>query len=246
MTRDDAIRKLKKMRAKMEGAQILGSEAEAASFQEMIQKMCAQHQVDEAELEPQTLDEVDPIERVFPDYGKYGYKVRPSRVDWLFSLADSVSYAHYCSFFRYGKTSMVSFVGRRSNAQVAAEVYLKLAKLAEEIADKEYVNFFYECRDKGDVRKARGFRHSFLVGFCRRIAERYADYQQKLKEYYAHDARALAILGDARKRVRDWIAVQDIPTAQDDKRKGVVNWDGFHKGVSKANDVEMTSNKKLD
>lgn len=246
MTREDALRKLKKMRAKMEGAQKLGSELEAQAFAEAIQKMCAQHQVNEAELDPQTLDEIDPVERVFPDYDKHKYKVRQRWVDWLDKLADSVSWAHYCSYFTYGNTSRVSFVGRRSNAETAAEVYLQLAILAEEIADREYVDFFYKCKAEGQVGKARGFRHSFLLGFCRRVSERYYEYQEALKKYYAHDQKALVSLGDARKKVRDWIKAQDVKEASDRKNKGVENWSGYHEGVKKANDVEMTKSRMVE
>jgi hypothetical protein len=43
------------------------------------------------------------------------------------------------------------------------------------MADDEYVKFFYECRDAGDVTRARGFRPAWLDAFVGRIAERFKE-----------------------------------------------------------------------
>jgi hypothetical protein len=245
--REKILRKLKALRGHAASAKKLGSEAEASAFAEMIQRLTAQHCVEAAELDAIEQDEVDPFDRIRPDYAKHGVRIRARHVEWLEELASTVAHAHYCKLLVKRNSSLVTFAGRRSQASVAADVYLKMASLAESLADKRYVDYFYEVKRAGDVAKARGFRTSFLLGFCARVGGRYFEFIEATKAYYAHDKRALATLSSARDKVRDWLEKDGVGTsAARYKKVAASNFDGWRRGVDEANEVDLSGRQKID
>ncbi len=244
--RSDIIRKLKKLRAKAESVKEVSTEAEANAFTDMIQKLLTEHKIDEAELTPEELEDLDPIVRISPDYRASGIKVRQKQIPWLIDLARLVAYGHYCELLTVPSSTHVVFVGRKNSAQTAADVYVGLVKVAEDLADKEYVNYFYKCKAEGKVENARGYRTSFLVGFCGRIGHRYFEYAQALEEYYASDKKALTVIRNSRREVRDWVVAQGIPTAKKSVQlPGATNAAGWKHGRSKADQIDLSGKKKL-
>jgi hypothetical protein len=186
----------------------------------------------------------EPIVRVRPNYHEGGIKLRKTRIDWIEQLASVVAWGHYCRILVHPGTSMVTFVGKETDARTAAQVYEKLFNAAESIADKEYVKFFYDQKKLGDQTKARGFRTSFLIGFCRRIGQRYAEYVEALKNYYAHDQKALVVIKDSRQKVDEWM--KDVKSRKEEpKMTPITNRAGYLKGVDRANAVSLTGAKEI-
>jgi hypothetical protein len=198
--RDRTIEKLKKLYAHAKSAEAIGSEAEAATFAAKVQELLAQHNVDSAVLEDDE-DEKNPIVDVIVE----GLPFKRRRISWQHTLGDCVSYAHFCNMLVSATSNHLWFVGRRMQAEAAIEVFLFLVKTAEEIADKEYVKFFYECRAAGDVTKARGFRQSFLQGFARRMRDRYLQELDKIEQEAAKQAGALVLFKSEREQVQEYI-----------------------------------------
>lgn len=241
--RDAKIRKLKKLRDKAESAQAIGSEAEAQSFAEMVQKLLTEYKVDESEIRGGLETEADPIVRVRPDYFKHKIKIRMRHIPWLEELGTVVAWGHYCKLLVIPRTSAVVFVGRKLDAETASEVYCKLVNAAEAIADKEYVKYFYECKDIGRVARARGFRASFLAGFITRLAKKYAEYMEELRIYYASNQKALVVLKDAREAVEDFC--KGIPEAEAKKPQKIENREGWLRGHDKAAEMNISGNEEL-
>ncbi len=138
----------------------------------------------------------------------------------------------------------MKFAGRRSQATVASEVYLKLVLLAEALADKEYVKYFYEMKRLGDERRARGFRTSFLLGFCSRVDARYVEYVEAVRKYYLYDSKALMVLNQD--KVDEWLKSQKIGLSKTKHKPTIVeNLTGWRTGKVKADDVDFSPHKKL-
>ncbi len=231
--RDAILRKLKKLRAKAEGAEAIGSELEAQAFAEMVQKLLTEYKVEEAEISNLEESEADPIVRVRPNYLKHKIKVRQRPIEWLERLGGVVAWGHYCRLLIVPSSSMIVFVGRKTDAEVAAEVYCKFVNVAEALADKEYVDYFFKCKREGDERRARGFRQSFLRGFCSRLDEKYYEHMDALRQYYAHDKKALVVLKDARTKVDEYVEKNVRKSTKETKPQPITNRAGWLRGRSK-------------
>lgn len=202
--REKILDKLKKLQAHADSAAKIGSEAEAQAFAAMVQKMIAQHNIDKAELtaeDREAEDIANPIEQV----RVVGIRVRKVRVAWLEALASAVAYAHFCEIGITRHSSQVWFIGRRTQAEMGAKVYVQLAEAAEAIADKEYVKHFHACRKAGRVEAARGFRPSFLDGFTSRLAKRYHMLMAELEAEAARKQGAMVLFKDERAQVTDFV-----------------------------------------
>lgn len=243
--RESIIRKLKKLRAKAESAEAIGSEAEAQTFAEAIQRMLSEYKVEEAEIAENDDLETDPIVRVNPPTAKYNIPYKHREVVWMHDLANIVAFAHYCRNLLVPGTNLVVFAGRQNDAEVAAEVWCKLVVAAESMADREYVDYFYECKRRGDVRKARGFRGSFLLGFVSRIRTRYIDHMNAIREYYSHDQKALTTLKAARSKVDDWVDKNVNKERGKQVDRTVQNRAGYLKGQDKAAELKLTTAKEI-
>jgi hypothetical protein len=123
-------------------------------------------------------------------------------------------------------------------------VYLKLANVAESLADKEYVKYFYEMKNQGDATRARGFRTSFLVGFCARIGQRYVDWMEAIKAYYAHDKKALVVLKTSHEKVDEWLEQKNVKKSKvQHKGSSVTNRAGWVRGREKAEEVDLSGHE---
>lgn len=204
--RDEILRKLKKLQAHATSAEAIGSEAEAQAFAAKITQLIAQHQIDRAELEAQDLadeEDLNPIEQVCMDYRRV--KLKRKRVPWQYTLAVAVGDGHYCSLLITPKVNTVWFVGRKVQAEMARETYSQLCETAEQIADKEYVKYFYECKAAGNVYKARGFRQSFLEGFAYRVKLKFWEALKAAEEEAARVKGALVLFKTDADKIREFL-----------------------------------------
>lgn len=243
--RESIIRKLKKLHAKAQSAEAIGSEAEAQTFAEAVQRMLSEYKVEAAEIQEQDGKDANPIVRVQPDWDKHKIKYRRREVEWMKELAAVVAWGHYCRISFVPKSSLVFFIGHEADAETAAEVFGKLANVAESMADKEYVRYFYECKRAGNVRLARGFRESFLRGFVHRLRDRYWSHMKAIEEYYAHDKKALTILGTARRKVDEFVEKNVQKDTREKKVARIANREGFFRGQDKAQELPLTASKEI-
>lgn len=240
--REKVLDRLKKMYEHAKSAKDIGSEAEAAAFAEKLQQLLTIHKVEMSELESK--EEDLKIVESRPDYEQFGVKLRKRRIKWLEDLAVIVANAHYCRVLIVTRgSSCVWFVGRPTDVEACKMAYGFLAQKAEEIADKEYVRFFYECKAAGNVRRARGFRDSFLSGFVSRLALRYSEYQENIRRYYSSSGVAIARIKSAFDAIDEYLQKKFADRKAKSAKpleNSVSNMAGWSRGRTKADDVELS------
>lgn len=168
------IDRVVKLHRHAESAKQIGNEAEALAFSEMIQRLLLKHKLSMSDIDFSGLEKSEPIQEHWIDYRKYpDIKVRRQGVAWIRVLGNVVAQGHMCDCIWVENSSKITFIGRKSDCEVAEFMLITLQRLAEKLADKAYRKYFYECKAAGDVTLARGYRTSFLTGFVRRLKERY-------------------------------------------------------------------------
>lgn len=237
MTTDKILDKLAKIKAHMESAKKIGSEAEAQAFAEMLQKLLLKHKLDMTDIEVEAEEKAEPVDRYDVDLDSHGLKTKASRVGWSEKLAVIVARAHFCRILIYRGSNLITIVGRKSDAAVAEFLYVTLLRAAESIAQKEYVKFFYECRDAGDVRRARGFKASFLVAFVSRIEYRL----DQVRRAEASSSTAIVRVNRAELAVKQFMDGMKTRTIKS-LTHVAKNAEGYNRGKAAADRVNLTGN----
>jgi hypothetical protein len=244
--RKDALRKLAKLHSKYESIKEVSTEAEAQAFGLKIQEMLAKHKISMSEVEWEARDEVDPVIEVSVDFAAANDRYKRKHVAWQRILAGRVADFNFCKLLFSEKTNYLWFVGRRSDAEPAMLTYAYLRSVAEQIADKEYVKYFYECKREGMVEKARGFRQGFLEGFVDRLGYRFREEQLRQTAEMTSNAGSTALvrLKGALREVEDWLKNQNTRmVSMDDKRSR--HWEGRRRGAESANTVPLARDSRL-
>jgi hypothetical protein len=235
--------KLKKAYAKQKSAELIGSEAEALAFAAKIKELLSIHKIELSEIQQREQDEVDPMSRRLVDFHSAGITVRRCRVGWQETLADLACRAYFCTFAVTRGSSHLWFYGRGSDLDAAEQVFLYLVRVADNLADREYVRFFHECRRAGDVEAARGFRTSYLEGFTHRLAERYREEEERARRTYASTNLAMVRLTDALETTRTYM--KNFTTkASGLGGRGLRNDEGWRRGRRDAENLPIGQNQR--
>lgn len=244
--REKLVDKLKKMYAHAKSAEAIGSEAEAQAFAAQIQRLLSEHKINRSEIEEQRLDETDPIGQHAVDFESAGIEVKRRRIEWQEILGQIVAKANFCKLMVSQGTSQVWFLGRETDAMAAEQVFLYLLRIANSLADKEYVKYFYECKERGCVEEARGFRASYLAGFCNRLAARYREEQERIRREHASSGTALVRLSDAMTHVENYLKQRGSKTASGfTAAKPNVNQEGLRRGRAAADKIALGPKKEV-
>jgi hypothetical protein len=106
-----------------------------------------------------------------PRLGAY-YKDMPelevlkSRSEWREQLASTICEYYSCRILIATGTSQIWFVGHKSNAEMAAYLFMQMAVAAEKISDKAAKKMRRDHRSKhGSGNTPAGYRAGFLSGF---------------------------------------------------------------------------------
>lgn len=240
MTQEKLLDKLAKLKAMADSAKAIGSEAEAQAFAEKLQQMLLDHDLKMTDIEFSDRDRDEPIEERMIDYSKFpDVKVRGARVQWMETLAAVIAKAHFCQIMVLPNSSRLGLIGRASHIAVAEFMIVTLQRAAESIADKEYVRYFYECRDRGDVTQARGFRAAFLMGFITRLKIRYGTTRELAA---STGSTALVRLNKEEAALAAHLAARSGRNAKGLARRRVENAEGFRRGTAAADRVGLRSN----
>ena len=108
------------------------------------------------------------------------------------------------------------------------------------MADKEYVKYFYQCKEEGDVTRARGFRPSFLDGFVRRLFERFEEEKRKMEGNYA--GTALVRINREALAVRQYLDQKKGKKAAGLEGNGNFNREGWLRGKQTADGLNLKVN----
>lgn len=236
--KEQIIDKLRKLRAHQKSAEQIGSEDEAQAFAAAFKRILDNHKLDMSDIEWEE-EKKQPIVRVYVSHKAAGLKTSKVRVAWMLDLARQIGIAHQCAILWGRSTRDFWFVGHQISAEAAREVYGYMVKVAETLAEKEYVKFFYKCKNElGDVRLARGYKQGFLFGFTGRLRQRYEEELKKLEQ--GHTGSALIRLSDAltlaKKSLEEDDSLSDIRVATQKKPDNIF---GVLDGMKKADEVKF-------
>lgn len=243
MTDEKIIDKLKKLKAMADGAGKVGNEAEAQAFAAMVQTLLAKHKLDASDIEWEQ-QQLEELVKIVADPTDHRTKIQ----EWEVFLAQAVAKASSCrplvsTTSPKSKTIFrIWFYGTRTDATAAQEAYLYLLKAAKHLAEREYVTYFYKCKDEGDVTRARGYKGSWLLGFVSRLTTRYKENQQVIISAAAGTAlirlsQSLVRVDEAIKdNFKGKVVVTDVPD--------IKNLNGFKHGQAAANRVTLANDPR--
>ncbi len=203
--------KIKKLHLHAESAKAIGSDKEAQAFATMVNQLLNKHRLELTDIEFETERKNEPVDSAeipFWEHGdqfrgnKKAWREKSKRSEWTEKLAMVVAQAHSCRILVVDRSNRLFIVGTKTNRQITEYVLITLMRAAEKISWFEYMKFFYESKDRGDVTVARGFRHSWLIGFISRISERFAEEKAKM----GSSGTALVRYDRAAADVADWIS----------------------------------------
>jgi hypothetical protein len=218
------LEKLGKLKAHMDSAQDIGSEAEAQAFAAAIQKLLMQHKLEMTDIQYSAHVKEEPVEEHLVggdlEYAGTGKKFRcvlkdypdvevlSRRVDWMETLGAIVAQAHNCSMLISQKSSQIWFVGMRSNIAVAEYIYITMLRTIDKLSHKEYMKFRRECRGRDDgggrfLHETWGFKASWIRGFITRLAQRFRE--AKLKMEQDNSGTALVRINKEAIAVKDYL-----------------------------------------
>lgn len=230
--------KIRKLNAKAESCKEIGSEHEAQAFAQMVNKLLNEHQLEMTDLQFEETRKSEPVDRMMVDWKKYEVKTRLQRIKWIERLAMLVAQAHTCRILVIPGSSHIILVGTKTNREVAEYVLVTLVRTAEKIADAEYVKFFYEMRDRGTVERARGFRAAFLDGFVERIGSRFDEEKRRRDSNSTALVRYNTAAADLELFMKNLKGTKKATSLT----KSRVNYEGYKRGVQKANDMDLRGN----
>lgn len=189
----DVEKKVSKLLRHAESAKAVGSLAEAEAFAAKAQELMMEHAIevtvdsyDEPVTDPMGTTRLGP-DKVTPDtYKRGGYGKRSA---WREGLARIVANANFCGFLVTTGTSTISFYGKKSHRESAAEVFLALLYVAERLRK----------RDVAEERKyygytPEGFTASWREGFLAAIREKMHVTRQRITEQLKLEGNTTALV----------------------------------------------------
>lgn len=244
---EKVIDKIRKLHAHAQSAEKIGSEQEAQAFAQMVNRLLNQHRLELTDIQFEEQRKNEPVTQAEIDFRKYGdthrgkkveWKHKSVRVEWIEKLAGVVAGAHSCQILVVEKSNRLFLCGTETNRQIAEYVLITLMRVAEKLSWDEYAKFFYRSRDEGDVTRARGFRHAWLIGFISRIAERFDEEKRKMQG----DTTGTALVRYDREKADVQDFLKNATRAKNLPVKTAHNIHGIIAGRKKADDMNLDAN----
>jgi bifunctional DNA-binding transcriptional regulator/antitoxin component of YhaV-PrlF toxin-antitoxin module len=254
MTQDKIIEKLAKIKAHAESAKAIGNEEEAKAFAAMLQNLLLKHKLGMTDVEYAAEMKDEPIIEKWPDTElsyesrRRVYKDFPDvevvnrRREWAEELAGIVADAYSCIALVVKGNSIVIFVGHRSNVAICEFLFLSMLRVADKLSANAAKAYRAEYRAKyGSGNTPKGYRESWLMGFCTRIAQRM---KEERDAFGAKPGQNMALV-----RVnKEAIAVRDYTEKHYGKEATRLNQqkhhnsDGYEDGKAAANKININVN----
>jgi hypothetical protein len=199
MTNPKILDKLTKIKAHMESAAKIGSEAEAQAFAAAMARIMMEHEISMTDIEVSSRDASEPVESYYIDYNKYGKDDQPkkARVNWRESLAGIIADAHFCRILVHRKSSRITLVGRKSDCEVAEYMIVTLTRLLEKMSNSEWGKEWRRmggqespARNKEVRMDLSGFETAYRTAFITRLRHRYETERKTVKHEHS-DSTAL-------------------------------------------------------
>lgn len=238
------IDRIRKMHAKAESSKELGLDHEALAFASAVKSMLLKHNLEMSDIEAFAEEQADPIKAHYFDPRSFGLPRSKVRVAWTENLARVIARAHMCDLIAVRASNKLMLIGSREHRQICEFMIVTLTRYAIEHSEKDYVKFFYRCRDMGDVTQARGYKAGWLMGFVGRLAERYSEDEHKTRAEYAEGPNKHALIRLDKQLVRLQDAKDQISKALEAKKSAVPQGrraadSGVEDGASQADRVNL-------
>ena len=158
-----------------ESARSIGSIAEAEAFATKAQELMLEHAI---EVDVDAYDEPteDPMgQEYMHPYDIVGKGNWGKRTKWREALARTVANAHFCGLLLHPGSAGLSFYGKKSHRETAAEVFLALLYSMEKTRKAAY----RKAKKEGEY--MGGFTDSYRAGFTNAIRDKFAETRRKVE-----------------------------------------------------------------
>lgn len=195
MTTEAILEKLAKIKRHADSAKEIGNEAEAQAFATMLQNLLLKHKLEMSDIDYAKEMQSEPIiehrtETVYSHERRcYVYKDFPDvevvgkRRMWAEDLAAIIVKTYSCRFLVSTNSSQITFVGHKSNVMQCEYLFLTMLRAADKMSDREAKKQRAAWRQQngGAGATPKGYRESWLMGFCKRLGERMAEERAKFE-----------------------------------------------------------------
>lgn len=174
---------------------------EAANAATLIQELLAAHKLALTDVEREAEEATNPFvqEALYPT--DYGAELVRERVKWAEDLGNCIGYAYYCQLLGSTASNLLFFVGRREDVEIAKIMFLRLARTALYLMQKDRREAFdlrrmspmqltaYLLSPQGESTDET-YAASYLTGFVRAVGSRIIQTRSRL-EIEAGESQAL-------------------------------------------------------
>lgn len=167
------LTKLRKLMNHEKSARQLGNISEAEAFAAKAQNILLTHKLTLEHSSEESFTDDDPITHRIVAAEEAELRPRKSREEWTERLADAIARNFLCRLLLLPNSNTVVFVGRRTEREAAAAMYLYLLQASLRLCEKEFRSWKkttgHSCRISGRAccaADSRRWKRSFLVGFA--------------------------------------------------------------------------------
>lgn len=269
---DKILETLGKLKAHMESAQEIGSEAEAQAFAARIQQLLAKYKLNMSDVQYSKHLADEPVEEhefgggsVWQEtkkktkFGDYRHKqclrnypdveVISRRIGWIEMLAQVITKAYSCDILVSQSSSRLWIVGRKSDAQIAEYLLITMIRFADASAEKDYYKLRRAMRreagaDKELCSQLLERSHGFKASWLRGFTSRLAQrFKDELQKIEQNNTgTALMRLNKEALAVRNYIAGKGSVAKTLNRSSDKFNQLGYNRGQDAANGVSLTAN----
>jgi hypothetical protein len=236
---EKVIDKIRKLHAKAESCDKIGNQEEAEVFAAAVNRLLLKHNLSMSEVEWEKREVDDKIEKVWVDFEAVGIKAKKARQEWSEQLGMIIARAHFCKILIRHGTNHLCFVGHHSDREVAEYLFVAMYRLAEQMSERAYVKYFYECRAQGDVSRARGFRSGWLTGFIRGLSTRF---ENERKIVAPTGSTALVRIDRSLVKIEEWMKQNQKTTPAARLHQLRHHDEGTRRGRQAAEDINLRAN----
>jgi hypothetical protein len=265
---EKVIAKLAKIKAHQKSAESIGSEAEAMHFARMLNELLMKHNLEMTDIEWEAEVKEEPVERFTvgggtvwsKDYKRQTYKDYPDveiknrRCAWSEDLARMISRTYGCDWLLRPGSSVITFVGRKSNVAIVEYMYITMLRTVESLSWKEYktarnktkwaqIKHLPKAQQSTafvDYGELEGYRASWIEGFVGRVSEMLWDVRKAEKADTSASTALVRINTDAI-ATRAYMNSLNSKSAKALRGNSGYNAAGRAAGCAKANEVGLTA-----
>jgi hypothetical protein len=253
MEQEKILDKLQKIKNMAEGAKAIGNEAEAQAFAAMLQQLMLKHKLSMTDIQYAAEMKDEPIvEQRAPRMYKGNKQVYVEFPDvevvkrrrlWAEELAMVIAEAYASRILVTEGWSMITFVGHKSNVQIAEYLFLTLLRSADKMSNTAAKSFRAKYRSEvgGAGMTPNGYRESWLDGFVTRIAQRLREERDQFGKK-ADQCTALVRVNKEAIAVKAYIDGKHAKMAKSLNQGKNFNPAGWAEGKKAANDMNIKGN----